>query len=56
MAMGLEKLRSDAPVLLVSFKYEKEFDVSNMVVSNRLFEKLGTPQWKHSQLRLFKPQ
>ena len=56
VAMGLEKLRSDASVLLVSFKYEKEFDVSNIVVSNRLVEKLGTPQWKRSQLTFFKPQ
>ena len=56
VAIGLEKLRSDALVLLVSFNYEKEFDVSNMVVSNRLVKKLGTPQWKHSQLTFFKPQ
>ena len=41
VATGFEKLNSDSAV--VSFKYEKVFDVSNMVVSKRPDEKFGTP-------------
>ena len=52
VAIGQEKLNSDVFVLLVSFRYEKEFDVSKIVVSKMFVEKLGTPQWKHSQLTL----
>ena len=56
VAIGFEKLRSDASVLPVSFKNENELVVSKMVVSKRLVEKFGDPQWKHSQLTFFKPQ